>query len=79
MGAAMGIPDHFLLYYAGKAQIDDGTAKAEDIIYRLHVNVNTMYVRQVLVAPYGDYPRDRGWIKEGIKYYNQNKPDGDWW
>lgn len=35
----------------------------------------------ILFPPYGDNPIDHQWIKNGFKYYRENRRDldGDWW
>lgn len=63
-GEATGLfPEWFMLYQAGRAQIDDGTSKAE-------------WQKGRFTPPYGDNPRDQDWIKKGVQYYNDPKKRG---
>jgi hypothetical protein len=85
VGRAMGIPENILFKKAGEAQINQGTSKDEWQVYKTTFvpgsyvqGIPGSYVKE-LVAPYGDDPRDQGWIKKGFEYYNKNIPDGDWW
>ena len=50
------IPEWFLLYKAGEAQINSKTSRAE-------------WQKGFLIPPYGDDPRDQAFIKQGFLFY----------
>jgi RHS repeat-associated protein len=74
-GKATGIfPEGTMLRQAGKAQIAAGTSKPEWQKYKI-LNVPGSIkagipatTKKILLAPYGDDPRDQSWIKIGFKH-----------
>jgi RHS repeat-associated protein len=63
-GKATGLfPEWFMLYEAGRAQIESGTSKPE-------------WQKGRFTPPYGDDPSDQGWIKKGFQYYKDYKKRG---
>ena len=50
------MPEWFMLYKAGEAQINDKTSRPE-------------FQKGFLIPPYGDDPRDQAFIKQGFLYY----------
>lgn len=89
VGKATGLfTELFMLKQAGEAQMTGGTSKPEwqkyktTLKYRYNGGTTGSYVEErEMLPPYGDDPRDQNWIKEGYKYYNENRGnlDGDWW
>ena len=58
-GKATGIfPEWFMLYKAGRAQINGDTSRPE-------------WQQGLFTPPYGDDPRDQKWIKQGFQHYDR--------
>ena len=75
VGKACGFPfaEETMLRQAGLAQMRDGTSKPE---WQKHELIYGRYgvSKGALIWPYGDDPRDSGWIIEGFDYWkNRSK------
>ena len=74
VGKASGLfTETFMLEQAGYAQMKSGTSKKEWEKYRETIDIQTGYPTRELLPPYGDDPRDQGWIKAGFEYYKNFK------
>ena len=71
-----GFPEDFTLRYAGQYQIKSGTSRPEwqktETVLTGATYGGTIYSK-ILIAPFGDDPRDQKYIKEGFKYYTEHK------
>lgn len=72
--------EEFMLKRAGAAQIAAGTSKPEWQKFKTVRTSNfsktgrhTFGTKKVSLPPYGDDPRDQGFIKKGFKYYDKQK------
>ena len=77
---AFGFPEEFTLNQAGVYQIKSKTSRPEWQPFKMTLSgagYGGTYYAKELLPPYGDDPRDQGWIKEGFKYYNDNKNEKD--
>lgn len=77
MGLATNVfTENMLLIEAGRAQIKSKTSKPEWIkeVHQGGLGTRGVPSHKYLLPPYGDDPRDQGWIKEGFEYYYKNKP-----
>lgn len=75
VGKAFGLfSEEYMLRKAGEAQIAAGTSRPEWQIYKTEIFVApgpVTYQRRVMLAPYGDDPRDQRWIRTGFTYYKK--------
>jgi Bacterial toxin 44 len=73
VGKASGFPfsEDLMLREAGQAQMRDGTSNPEWQKYRS--SPTPTGGRGVMLWPYGDDPRDQGWIQRGFDYW-KNRP-----